>query len=73
MDRELFKTLAAGKFAMTNLEGTIDKQQMLAFVEGSTFAFDYLKKRGINEKGTDKEGCFETQQRDNEQASQSDG
>jgi len=44
MDREQFKTLAAGKYAMSNLEGTIDKAQMLSFVDGATYAFDLLKK-----------------------------
>ena len=45
MDREIFKTLAAGKYAMSNLEGTIDKSQMLSFVDGATYAYDLLKKQ----------------------------
>ncbi|GEM_PF-2777448 len=44
MDRETFKTLSAGKFALMNLEDTIDKQKMLSFIEGSVFAYDFLKK-----------------------------
>lgn len=48
MERDTFKTLAAGKYAMSNLEGTIDKDKMLAFVEGATYAFDLLKKGGVN-------------------------
>jgi hypothetical protein len=44
MDREQFKTLAAGKFALSKLEDTIDKNQMLAFIEGAVFAWDYLNK-----------------------------
>jgi hypothetical protein len=52
MDREQFKTLAAGKYAMSNLESTIDKKEMLAFVEGATFAYDLLNKKS---KGGDNE------------------
>ena len=49
MERDVFKTLAAGKYAMSNLEGTIDKDKMIAFVEGATYAFDFMKKQ--NPKG----------------------
>ena len=44
MERDLFKTLAAGKYAMSNLEATIDKDKMLAFIDGAIFAFDQLNK-----------------------------
>ena len=44
MDRETFKTLSAGKFALSKLEDTIDKNQMLAFIEGAVFAWDYINK-----------------------------
>jgi hypothetical protein len=48
MERDTFKTLSAGKFALSKLEDTIDKNQMLAFIEGAVFAWDYLHKTKKN-------------------------
>jgi hypothetical protein len=48
MDRDTFRTLAAGKYAMNNLEGTIDKAHMLSFVEGAIYAYDFLNKEMKN-------------------------
>lgn len=44
MDRETFKTLAAGKFAMSHIEDTISKDRMIDFMDGAVFAFDQLNK-----------------------------
>jgi hypothetical protein len=55
--REQFKLLAAGKFAMINIEGTVDIPTMLKFVDGAIFAYDLLKKQtqrgGMNETRQD--------------------
>jgi len=45
MDRDTFRTLAAGKYAISNLEGTIDKSHMLSFIDGAIYAYDILKKQ----------------------------
>jgi hypothetical protein len=42
--REQFKLLAAGKYAMLNINGTIDIPTMLVFVEGAIYAYDLLNK-----------------------------
>jgi hypothetical protein len=60
MDRDTFRTLAAGKFAMTNLEGTIDKQQMLVFTDGAVFAYDQLNKNKQSKQPTEEVATNET-------------
>lgn len=44
MTREQFKLMAAGQYAMSNIEGTIDKDKLLIYVEGAIFGWDLALK-----------------------------
>lgn len=50
MTREELKIMAAGRFAMMNIESTIDKNDMRIFIEGAIAGFDLLTKSKDTEK-----------------------
>lgn len=52
MNRVTFKTLLFGQFAETHLQETIDKDKMLAFVDGGLFAYDFIKKQEVEIKAS---------------------
>lgn len=45
MERQMFKTLAHGKFIETHRGETIDQKVLTEFVEGALFAYDFLMKQ----------------------------
>lgn len=47
MNREMVKILAYGHYAYINLQGTIDKEKMQTYVDGSLWLFDLLNKHGV--------------------------
>jgi len=44
MDRQMFKTLAHGKFIETHRGESLDQKCLNEFVEGALYAFDMLMK-----------------------------
>ncbi len=47
MNRDELRLMSAGKYVMANLEGTIDKKELLTFIDGATFGFDLGVKQAI--------------------------